>query len=76
MRNVQESDQTNRAKRAGQRWANFVIGKGSAVEGPPSLLRSSSNAFLIKLQGDRQERAYEIRMTAMILDTNYEKGVN
>ena len=51
-------------------WGNFVIRKGSAVEGLPSLLRSSFNAFLIKLQ-----RAYEIRITAMILDTNYEKGV-
>ena len=58
------------------RWGNFVIRKGSAVEGLPSLLRSSSNAFLIKLQGNPHVEGYEIRMTLSTKATNYEKGVN
>jgi len=57
-------------------WGNFVIRKGSAVEGLPSLLRSSSNAFLIKLQGNPHVEGYEIRMTLSTKATNYEKGVN
>jgi len=49
-------------------WGNFVIRKGS--------LRSSSNAFLIKLQGNPHVEGYEIRMTLSTKATNYEKGVN
>jgi hypothetical protein len=56
------------------RGGSFVIRKGSTVGGLTSYLRPSSNAFLIKLQGNPHVRAYEIRITLATHGTNYEKG--
>jgi len=56
------------------RGGNFVIRKASTVARLGSLLRLSSNAFLIKVQSNPKVGAYEIRITAITLSTNYERG--
>jgi hypothetical protein len=54
----------------------FVIRKGSTGTRLDSLLRLSSNAFLINLQGNPKVGAYEIRITVATPSTNYERGSN
>jgi hypothetical protein len=75
MRNVRESEQTKRAKRAGRRWANFVIRRGGTAIRPSSPIRSSFNAEKLKYQNPAQLGPYEIRMASGTKATNYEKGV-
>ena len=79
MQHVRESDQrpnseTNRVKRAGRRWANFVIRRGGTATRSASLIRSSFNAEKIIIPNNPLLGVYEIRMALGTTTTNYEKG--